>query len=367
MNTSGWLQKEIPILAILVCLLSCTSSPIPPEIKLAEEQEHNLWNSGAEVYSPSEYDRYRISFRQAKEELIKEKTRFAWFQDYRGVQSRFKDVLQAGHVLQARILEQKNKKRESISTQISGLKNKIETLKDLTGRINEGRLAREDLVKAELHLSEAISRYDGNDYFAAEEILKNATGSIAAAMDKIRPIFSRYSDKGRIDKWRRMADDTIAESKKKDIHVMVVNKSRRMLLLYKSGILLMTHPVGLGRNGSLDKLRAGDHSTPEGKYKIIKKISSSRYHRALLINYPNEDDQRDFIRAKKKGLIPAKAGIGGLIEIHGGGRDCMTYGCIAMDNHAIDSLFSLVSVGTPITIVGAVDYENSLSSALEGS
>ncbi|PIP08288.1 MAG: hypothetical protein COX51_04730, partial [Syntrophobacteraceae bacterium CG23_combo_of_CG06-09_8_20_14_all_50_8] len=103
-----------------------------------------------------------------------------------------------------------------------------------------------------------------------------------------------------------------------------------------------------------------------GKYRVIKKISVSRYHKALLINYPNDEDRRNFIRAKKKGLIPAGARIGGLIEIHGGGKDSMTYGCIAMDNNAIDYIFSLVPVGTKVTIVGAVDYENGLSSAIEG-
>jgi len=69
---------------------------------------------------------------------------------------------------------------------------------------------------------------------------------------------------------------------------------------------------------------------------------------------------------RKMGLFQRVVGIGGLIEIHGGGKDSMTYGCIAMDNNAIDYIFSLVPVGTPVTIVGAVDYENGLSSAVEG-
>ena len=163
-----------------------------------------------------------------------------------------------------------------------------------------------------------------------------------------------------------MAKETIDESKNSDTPAIIVDKSKRILVLYQSGVLVKTFKIGLGRNGSLDKLHAGDNSTPEGKYKIIKKISVNRYQKALLINYPNEEDQRDFIHAKKKGAIPAGARIGGLIEIHGGGEDSMTYGCISMDNKAIDEVFSLVSVGTPVTIVGAVDYKNGLSSAIEG-
>ena len=368
-NTSGAVQniiKKMLILTILLLVFGCTASPMPPEVKLAEEQEHNLWRSEAQVYAPAEYNRYRISFRQAKEDLIKEKSRFAWFQDYRIAQSEFRDVLKAGYVLQEKILKQKNIKKESTFNQISSLKNRIETLKGLTEKINEGRLARKDLIKAELLLSEATVRYDNDDYVAAEDKIKKISGFITVAEDAVLPIFNRYADRSHINKWQRLAKETIAESKNSDIPAIIVNKSKRILVLYKSGVPFKTFNVGLGRNGSFDKLHAGDNSTPEGKYRIIKKISVSRYHKALLINYPNEEDRRNFIRAKKKGFIPAGARIGGLIEIHGGGKDSMTYGCIAMDNNAIDYIFSLVPVGTPVTIVGAVDYENGLSSAIEG-
>jgi len=358
--------KKILILTILLLVFGCTASPIPSEVKLGEEQEHSLWRLGAEVYAPTGYNHYRISLRKAKEDLIKEKSRFVWFQDYRLVQSEFRDVLKAGYALQEKILEQKNIKKESTSNQISLLKNRIETLKGLTEIINEGWLARKDLIKAELLLSEATSRYDNSDYGAAEDKIKNLSRFIKAAEDAILPIFNRYADRSHINKWQQMADETIAESKNRGIPVIIVNKSKRILVLYKNGVPFRKYNVGLGRNGSLDKLRAGDNSTPEGKYRVIKKISVSRYHKALLINYPNEEDRRNFIRAKKKGLIPAGARIGGLIEIHGGGKDSMTYGCIAMDNNAIDYIFSLVPVGTPVTIVGAVDYENVLSAAIEG-
>jgi lipoprotein-anchoring transpeptidase ErfK/SrfK len=368
-NTSGVMKniiKKILILTILLWVFGCTASPMPPEVKLAEEQEHNLWRSEAQIYAPAEYNRYRISFRQAKEELIKEKSRFVWFQDYRIAQSEFRDVLKAGYVLQEKILKQKNIKKESTFNQISSLKNRIQTLKGLTEMINEGRLARKDLVKAELLLSEATVRYGNDDYAAAEDKIKKLSGFITAAEDAMLPIFNRYADRSHINKWQRLAKETIDESKNSDIPAIIVNKSKRVLVLYKSGVPFKTFNVGLGRNGSLDKLHAGDNSTPEGEYRVIKKISVSRYHKALLINYPNEEDRRNFIRAKKKGLIPAGARIGGLIEIHGGGKDSMTYGCIAMDNNAIDDIFSLVPVGTKVTIVGAVDYENGLSSAIEG-
>ena len=113
-NTSGVVEniiKKILIITILLLVFGCTAPQMPPEVKLAEEQEHSLWRSGAQVYAPAGYNRYRISFRKAKEDLIKEKSRFIWFQDYRLVQSEFRDVLKTGYVLQEKILEQKNKKK----------------------------------------------------------------------------------------------------------------------------------------------------------------------------------------------------------------------------------------------------------------
>lgn len=366
----SWMARNITkktlVLFLLAMMFGCSAPQMPPEVNLSEEQENDLWRLGAQAYAPAGYERYRISYRRAKEALIKERSKFAWFQDYRFVQSEFRDVLTAGHALRKEILEQRNIKKDSAANQITSLKNRVEALKDLTETINEGRLAREDLVKAELLLSEAVSRYENGDYGAAEDKLRTSSGFIETAEDALRPILNRYADRGHIGKWRRMADETIVESKNRGIPVIIVNKSERILMLYNNGALLLTYTVGLGRNGSLDKLHAGDNSTPEGKYRVIKKISNSQYHKALLIDYPNEEDRRNFLRAKEKGLIPQSARIGGLIEIHGGGKDSMTYGCIAMDNAAIDHIFNLVPVGTPVTIVGAVDYRNNLSSAVEG-
>jgi murein L,D-transpeptidase YafK len=92
----------------------------------------------------------------------------------------------------------------------------------------------------------------------------------------------------------------------------------------------------------------------------------SRYYKALLINYPNEGDKEAFIAAKRRGQIPRSIGIGGLVEIHGGGKDGMTYGCIALDNNRMDEVFGMVDVGTPVTIVGLTDSKNEISSALTG-
>jgi L,D-peptidoglycan transpeptidase YkuD (ErfK/YbiS/YcfS/YnhG family) len=48
--------------------------------------------------------------------------------------------------------------------------------------------------------------------------------------------------------------------------------------------------------------------------------------------------------------------IGGLIEIHGNGGKGIdwTEGCIALTDSEMDSVFKIVKVGTPVTIVGSM-------------
>jgi lipoprotein-anchoring transpeptidase ErfK/SrfK len=358
--------KKTIVLLLLVTAFGCSAPQIPPEVQLVEKQEHNLWLSGAEIYAPDGFKEYRISFRKIQDDLVREKTRFVWFQNYKQIKSGLKALLETGQNLEKKIVDTKNAKKTSISDKLSFFENRIETLKGLTELINEGRLARKDLIKAELLLSEATTRFNKSDYETAEAKLKGISGFIEAAENALRPILGRYADGVHIKKWQQIADETIAESKNRGIPAIIVNKSERTLILYKNGVPFKTYSIGLGRNGSLDKSYAGDQKTPEGKYRITKKLSSSRFHKALLINYPNEEDMRNFISAKRKGLIPSNSRIGGLIEIHGGGKESMTYGCVSMDNNMIDSLFNLVDVGTPVAIVGAIDHNNVLSSAIEG-
>jgi lipoprotein-anchoring transpeptidase ErfK/SrfK len=54
-----------------------------------------------------------------------------------------------------------------------------------------------------------------------------------------------------------------------------------------------------------------------------------------------------------------------LIEIHGGGKDGQTLGCVALDDRHMEELFAIADVGTPVTIVGATDYENCVTVALK--
>src|SRR5215510_6875311 len=90
---------------------------------------------------------------------------------------------------------------------------------------------------------------------------------------------------------------------------VVVNKSRREMLLLRGNVILRQYRIALGRDPVGHKQREGDGRTPEGRYLIDRRNPKSKYHLALHISYPNADD---VACAREAGVEP-----GGDIMIHG--------------------------------------------------
>jgi len=137
------------------------------------------------------------------------------------------------------------------------------------------------------------------------------------------------------------------------IDKIVVNKSKREMLIYSKGNLLKTYKIALGKNPIGDKQFEGDDKTPEGFYFINDKNPNSSYHKNLGVSYPNANDSAEAKSFNKP--------VGGDIKIHGI-RNYMgiigkfhtlrdwTKGCIAVTDEEIDELFEHVPIGTPIQI-----------------
>lgn len=153
-----------------------------------------------------------------------------------------------------------------------------------------------------------------------------------------------------------------------------VAKSTQTIFVYEGTKLLKEIPADLGYNSFADKERRGslrdrDHwRTPEGTFFVTKKNDRSQYYKAFVLNYPSREDAE---RGLKQGLItqaeyhaiaraeamfetpPMSTALGGMIEIHGkgtGARNNWTQGCVAIPNDAMDDLWNLVRVGTPVLI-----------------
>jgi murein L,D-transpeptidase YafK len=146
---------------------------------------------------------------------------------------------------------------------------------------------------------------------------------------------------------------TISAQSKVAVDSIVISKSAHTLSLMSGETVLKTYHVALGRGSAGSKQVAGDNRTPEGKYTIDEKKTSTRFHKALHLSYPNADDKA---KAVKLGKSP-----GGDIEIHGlpayfawvGSTQHVldwTAGCIALSNDEIDEVWKMVSIGTPVEI-----------------
>ncbi len=330
-------------------------------------QEHELWRAGAPVYAVEEYRDYLESLRLAKDKLIKQKARLPWFRKYKGVKADFSAVLAKGETVLKKVREEKSARFRDNSVELRALQSRISRLKALSMKMNETEFIRINLTQAEVAFKEAEGLLDKESYPSLPEKLRIVDLHLARAEEALLEILARYADDSQVEMWRRWAAETVAEARRSGRAAIGVTKLDRKLILYKKGIVKAAYEIGLGKYGLSDKLYAGDEATPEGKYAIIKKNPSSRFHKALLLNYPNQEDRRNFAEAKKKGLIPGRAGIGGMIEIHGGGTDSLTNGCIGLENEAIDILYSEVSVGTPVTIVGTLESVENLLVTLKKS
>ncbi len=140
------------------------------------------------------------------------------------------------------------------------------------------------------------------------------------------------------------------QPKSKMVDHIIVEKGKRKLSLMRDGEVVRQYDIGLGFNPVGHKRFEGDGKTPEGSYRIWTKNPRSSFYLSLGISYPNAND---FNFARARGFSA-----GGDIFIHGESRNPAemlrrdwTAGCIAVKNHEIREIYSLVGVGTQIDIL----------------
>ena len=361
------MKTALLISALILCVFcasTCQSPPVPPEVEKAKGQENDLWRAGAPIYAADEYARYLESLRLAKEKLIKQNARLRWFRDYKEVRADYIVILAQGDSLISKVQAEKRSQSKDFSQRLGRLEERMGKIKALTQLMNEHAPVRENLARAEVVSREAEILIRNEKYTGLAPKLDLIDGHIRQAEEALFSILARYADDTQVARWRKLAEDTVSESRRRGTTAVLVNKLARTLTLFKKGKEIAVYEIGLGKYGLSDKLYAGDEATPEGRYRIVKKNAQSRYYKALLLDYPNEYDKRRFALAKKKGLIPAGAAIGGLIEIHGGGNDFLTNGCVGVENSVIDRIFPEVAVGTVVAIIGSLESAQKLLAGL---
>jgi hypothetical protein len=204
----------------------------------------------------------------------------------------------------------------------------------------------------------ASSLLTSHAFEASERDARESEALAQRVSESIRQSTARFSDRGNLATWASWVDETVQWSARTGKAAVVIQKDEHRLTLYEAGRATRTYRAELGWNNVGDKRAIGDGATPEGRYFVaeLKGRGSSQYHRALLLDYPNAEDLRVLNESIRSGTLPRGTRPGGLIEIHGaGGRnEDWTDGCVALTNIEIEELFSRVSVGTPVTIVGGL-------------
>lgn len=133
-----------------------------------------------------------------------------------------------------------------------------------------------------------------------------------------------------------------------EVTQLLVYKEERRLFLLSNATTLKAYEIDLGFAPVGDKKVEGDGKTPEGDYVIDRRNPNSLFHLSLGISYPNDEDRAE---AAELGQSP-----GGDIFVHGGprrqdiqGKD-WTWGCISVSDRQIETIYSMVEIGTPISI-----------------
>ena len=361
--------KKIAILISVVFFIASTVMLLirfAPEAPVTEMEHARRELSGAvankaDTYSRRLYTQAMVYYDSAMVNWQKENKRFFFFRDYEKVKTFAKlSSDKAGEASENSI--------NSSSGLQTRIKHKIESLTTLVAELNDmfntyplSEETRNRISMGKMLLEETDIAFKKGMYLQANRKITDSeyllTESFESATENLKNYFSSYS------LWKKWIDLTIKESRRNRDYSIIIDKFSRKCLVYHSGKKKYEFSAELGKNWVGDKRIKGDMATPEGMYKVIKKFErgKTKYYKALLLDYPNDEDKSRFIAEIANGSLPPTAKIGDLIEIHGDGGKGIdwTEGCVALTNREMDLIYRIVKVGTSVTIVGSVtDLDN---------
>jgi len=346
----------VSISLIVLLLIRFTPKPPSGEMEHAREILSEAEKSKADTYSKKLYTEAKVFYDSAMVNWRKENKRFIYFRHYEKVRM-FADLSAKKAILAM------DNSISTLSDLKIKLKQKIESLRYLVSQLDDlfntyplTSEIRNRISKGKILFTESEIVYNKGQYFQANRKLTDAeyllTESYEYASANLKDYFKSYSV------WKRWVERTLTDSKKNRDYSIIIDKFSRKFFIYLGGTKKYEFEAELGKNWVGDKRTRGDMATPEGMYKITKKFDggSTKYYKALLLDYPNEEDKARFRSEIERGSLPRTARIGGLIEIHGNGGKGVdwTEGCIALTDREMDVVFKIVKVGTPVTIIGSM-------------
>lgn len=360
------IKKAVGYISVLVCLVLLifvgyggfkyfTNEPPTIEINRARESLASAKKEHAGKYAGTELKEAESLFNQAMDEWKIQNEKFFMFRDYsltrelsvKSTKSSIYAKDEAGKV--------KNKFELRVEKELQKAKVQIARFDKNYKNLPIGRVNLDLYNQGKIKYTEAQQEFGKNDLKKALLLITQAGEKLVKAERSVQSRLAYFYNDYPV--WQKNAQRALTLSKKGQV-VILINKMEATFTILKSGKVVKTFNAEFGSNWMGDKTMQGDKATPEGNYKIVEKKRgpNTKYHKALLLDYPNSDDKIRFIQSVKSGQISKNTKIGGLIEIHGeGGKGIhWTDGCIALENKEMDSIYELCKINTPVIIIGAV-------------
>ncbi|MCP9455599.1 MAG: L,D-transpeptidase [Nitrospira sp.] len=362
---------SVPIsLLIWFSVISCTPTVPSDLIAAIEDIDYRLITIGAPRLAPDAYTAFAAQWAALKVRMQTDDDLIRWPWEANHIEDELRQLLAHGDTTLARVQAEQAALRRTAETAIAKLDERLSALSSQVSSWGSHLVLGKELTHTDLLLKQARLFFQQRDYARSLDITARAVETLDVQTATLTRDLQRYADARQIARWQTMARQTVEWSRIHHAPAIIVNKVDRELLLYENGKMTSSYPVRLGYNGLKAKLVQGDGATPEGRYHItaMKGERDTPFYRALLLDYPNAEDQRRFLAARRAGTIPQTASIGGHIEIHGmdSTEASQTLGCIMLNNQHIQTVFSRVTIGTPVTIVGALTKHNPVTVALTG-
>ncbi len=343
---------------LFVCLTSIAAirgeNPNMELFRKSQFAEARLARLEGERYAPQQTEAYRRILRLAMDELSRQARKNFLFRNYASFNDYCADALAAAQIAMESARGRRQDLARKVTEHLRIQEPRLKSLRRDAARYGLSRGLRMALTRADVQFREAEISARHERWIVADKRISECGQNGERVRQGLDERMNRVSRPDLLRMWDRWVNETVDESARAGTAAIIVDKSAGQCALLQSGRVVRRYSADLGFNGIFDKTSQGDGGTPEGKYQIVRKNPSSKYFRALVINYPNKEDLREFRLARLRGQVHKSARVGGLIAIHGGGgrKQNWTEGCVAIRNSDMADLYRRVDVGTRVTIVG---------------